>query len=111
MRSAVGVNRTRQFPERTSTDLGVTFHTELAFIFICDAETEPLIESASGIDCHHIQSYSKIQRGGFTDQSLHHLRTYALTLKSAVHKHLCDKKLIIFPGGLQPSLRRYRRAR
>jgi hypothetical protein len=86
-----------------SNDIGIALHIELAIVCMCDSEAEALVESPSGIDSYYIQTYCKIERSGFANQSVHHLRADALALKPAVHKHLRDKKFIIFPDGLHPA--------
>jgi len=87
--------------DKASNDIGIVLHIELAIVFMCDSEAEALVEPQSGIDSYYIQAYCKIERSGFANQSLHHLRADAPALKRAVHKHLRDKKFIIFPDGLQ----------
>jgi len=91
-----------QFDKRLN-DIGIALHIELPIVFMCDSEAHALVESPSGIDPYYIQAYCKIERSGFADQSLHHLRADALALKPAVHKDLSDKKLILFPDSLHPA--------
>lgn len=71
-----------QFDKR-SNDIGIALHIELAIVFVCDSEDQPLVESPSEIDSYYVQSYCKIERSGFANQSLHRLRADALALKPA----------------------------
>jgi hypothetical protein len=81
----------------------IAFHIELVLIFMRNSEAEPFIQSTSRINSYYIQTYCKIERSRFANQSLHYLRADALALKPTVHKHLRDKHLTILPGCLHPA--------
>ena len=91
-----------QFDE-TTNDIGIALHIKLAIVFVCDSEAEALVEAPSGIDSYYIYADCKIERRGFANQSLHHLCADPVALKAALHKHLPDKKFIIFPDNPHPA--------
>lgn len=68
-----------------------------------DSEAKALVEPPSRVDSDNIQAHCKIEFSGFVNQSLHHLCADTPSLKRAVHKHLREKNLTMFPDGLQPS--------
>lgn len=80
--------------------IGTALHIKLAIVLMHDLEAQPLVEPHGGIDFHDVQEHCLIELCGLSNQALHHLCPDTPSLKVAVHKELCNKKLIILREGL-----------